>query len=32
MDLWGKVKTKGFDIADDATIWKVTIRSEVRQN
>jgi putative mcrBC restriction endonuclease system, mcrB subunit len=27
-----KVETKGFDIADDATIWKVTIRSEVRQD
>ena len=27
-----KVETKGFDIADDATVWKVTIRSEVRQD
>jgi putative mcrBC restriction endonuclease system, mcrB subunit len=27
-----KVKTTGFNIADDATIWKVTIRSEVRQD
>ncbi|WP_448946745.1 AAA family ATPase [Lachnoanaerobaculum sp.] len=27
-----KVETKGFNIADDANIWKVTIRSEVRQD
>ena len=26
------VETKGFDISDDASIWKVTIRSEVRQD
>ena len=25
------MKTTGFNIADNATIWKVTIRSEVRQ-
>jgi putative mcrBC restriction endonuclease system, mcrB subunit len=27
-----KVETKGFNIADNASIWKVTIRSEVRQD
>lgn len=27
-----KVETKGFDIAEDASIWKVTVRSEVRQD
>lgn len=27
-----KVETKGFDIAEDSSVWKVTVRSEVRQD